>query len=123
MWVCGNEEPRKPAMLMTVLAVLFTMRIIVIHGAGNSVYGTDNRDYVLVIVKGDISLMTPAMLHTAGMEYVFKTDKASRLLGYQPVYSVDQAIQVCCTALLRVALCCNEVPHGVSARAHGALAH
>jgi hypothetical protein len=46
------------------------------------------------------------MLHTAGMEYVFKTDKASRLLGYQPVYSVDQAIQVCCTALLRVATKC-----------------
>ena len=38
-------------------------------------------------------MLTPAMLRTAGMEYAFKSDKARRVLGYKPAYSVDQGIQ------------------------------
>lgn len=37
--------------------------------------------------------LTPAMLDTAGLNYAFSIDKARRVLGYEPLYTVDEALQ------------------------------
>ena len=41
---------------------------------------------------GDLAICSPAMLDTC-MTYVFKSTKAKDVLGYQPIYTVDQGIQ------------------------------
>jgi len=41
---------------------------------------------------GDLAICSPAMLDTC-MSYVFTTTKAKDVLGYQPLYTVDQGIQ------------------------------
>ena len=41
----------------------------------------------------DIDMLTPGMLATATMEYSYNSDKAKRVLGYEPAYTLDQAIQ------------------------------
>lgn len=41
---------------------------------------------------GDLAICSPAMLDTC-LTYVFKTTKAKDVLGYQPIYTVDQGIQ------------------------------
>jgi len=41
----------------------------------------------------ELSLMTPPMLYVASTDFVFRIDKARRLLDYEPIYTVDQGIQ------------------------------
>ncbi len=41
---------------------------------------------------GDLAICSPAMLDTC-MSYVFKSTKAKEVLGYRPIYTVDQGIQ------------------------------
>jgi len=41
----------------------------------------------------DLDMLTPGMLATAVMEYSYNSDKAKKFLGYEPAYSLDQAIQ------------------------------
>jgi len=43
-------------------------------------------------VKGDLANMTPAMLATAELSYTFSHAKAGRLLGYKPLYTLDEAL-------------------------------
>lgn len=42
---------------------------------------------------GQLGLVTPAMLATASMSFSFDCAKARRVLGYRPVYTVDEAVQ------------------------------
>jgi len=44
-------------------------------------------------VTGQLSSLTPAMIHLAGMSYAFSSCKARRLLGYEPLYTIDEALQ------------------------------
>ncbi|GBG25927.1 3 beta-hydroxysteroid dehydrogenase type 3 [Hondaea fermentalgiana] len=41
----------------------------------------------------DLDMLTPAMLSTATMSYTYSSAKARRVLGYNPVFSLDEAIQ------------------------------
>lgn len=41
----------------------------------------------------DLDTLTPAMLSTATMSYTYTSAKARRILGYKPVFSLDEAIQ------------------------------
>lgn len=43
--------------------------------------------------KGDIALLTPAMLNIASLSYAFSSRKARNMLGYAPLYTVDEAMQ------------------------------
>eukprot|EP01062_Namystynia_karyoxenos_P062327 TRINITY_DN5521_c0_g1_i1.p1 TRINITY_DN5521_c0_g1~~TRINITY_DN5521_c0_g1_i1.p1 ORF type:complete len:397 (+),score=121.79 TRINITY_DN5521_c0_g1_i1:83-1273(+) len=43
------------------------------------------------IKLGDLRMLTPAMMNTAAMSYTFDCSKAKKVLGYEPVYSFDQA--------------------------------
>eukprot|EP00928_Gymnodinium_smaydae_P080083 TRINITY_DN6386_c3_g1_i1.p1 TRINITY_DN6386_c3_g1~~TRINITY_DN6386_c3_g1_i1.p1 ORF type:complete len:779 (+),score=120.29 TRINITY_DN6386_c3_g1_i1:103-2439(+) len=43
----------------------------------------------------DVELFTPAMLTTMHIQSSYKIDKASRVLGYEPVFTLDEAIQRC----------------------------
>eukprot|EP01004_Peranema_trichophorum_P002692 NODE_1730_length_1833_cov_56.976608_g1468_i0.p1 GENE.NODE_1730_length_1833_cov_56.976608_g1468_i0~~NODE_1730_length_1833_cov_56.976608_g1468_i0.p1 ORF type:complete len:549 (+),score=72.01 NODE_1730_length_1833_cov_56.976608_g1468_i0:41-1648(+) len=49
-----------------------------------------------VSVLGKFKMMTPACLVLLDLTYTFKTEKAKRVLGYEPAYTVDQGI---CRAL------------------------
>jgi len=44
-------------------------------------------------LHGDIALLTPAMFDLASLSYAFSSAKAGKLLGYKPLYNLDQAIQ------------------------------
>eukprot|EP00547_Thalassionema_nitzschioides_P018891 CAMPEP_0194239550 /NCGR_PEP_ID=MMETSP0158-20130606/5971_1 /TAXON_ID=33649 /ORGANISM="Thalassionema nitzschioides, Strain L26-B" /LENGTH=387 /DNA_ID=CAMNT_0038974039 /DNA_START=118 /DNA_END=1281 /DNA_ORIENTATION=+ len=44
-------------------------------------------------IKGEISILTPAMLQVSGAKYAFCIDKAQRVLGYEPLYTMNQGIQ------------------------------
>eukprot|EP00927_Polykrikos_kofoidii_P009691 TRINITY_DN14056_c0_g1_i1.p1 TRINITY_DN14056_c0_g1~~TRINITY_DN14056_c0_g1_i1.p1 ORF type:complete len:435 (+),score=46.71 TRINITY_DN14056_c0_g1_i1:196-1305(+) len=44
-------------------------------------------------IKGELALLTPATLNTAGLSYAFSSKKARDVLGYRPLYSFDEAIQ------------------------------
>merc|ERR1719424_493255 len=41
----------------------------------------------------DVDMLTPPMLSTATMSYSYKSDKARDILGYEPVFTLDEAIQ------------------------------
>jgi len=41
----------------------------------------------------DLDMLTPGMMATATMEYSYNSDKAERVLGYVPAYTLDQGIQ------------------------------
>lgn len=41
----------------------------------------------------DLDMLSPGTLATAVMEYSYNSDKAKRVLGYEPAYTVDEAIQ------------------------------
>ena len=41
----------------------------------------------------DIDMLSPGMLATATMHYSYNSDKAKAWLGYEPAYTVDEAIQ------------------------------
>jgi len=41
----------------------------------------------------DLDMMTPGMMATATMEYSYNSDKAKQFIGYEPAYTLDQAIQ------------------------------
>lgn len=41
----------------------------------------------------DLDILTPSTLVTACMSYSYKSDKARKILGYEPVFSVEEAIQ------------------------------
>ena len=51
------------------------------------------------VFKGKVSLgksldeLTPALLMTAMMDYSYNCEKAKRVLEYEPVWDIDQAIQ------------------------------
>jgi len=42
---------------------------------------------------GDLEYLTPSTLQAASMSYVCSGEKAARLLGYSPAYSVDEGLQ------------------------------
>mmetsp|Transcript_80876 Transcript_80876/g.160731 ORF Transcript_80876/g.160731 Transcript_80876/m.160731 type:complete len:127 (-) Transcript_80876:316-696(-) len=44
-------------------------------------------------LSGDIALVTPAMSAVACLSYVFSSSYAEAVLGYKPLYNLDQAIQ------------------------------
>ena len=44
-------------------------------------------------VKGQLGMLTPAMMQVAGMDYAFSSARARARLGYRPLYTVDQGIQ------------------------------
>jgi plant 3beta-hydroxysteroid-4alpha-carboxylate 3-dehydrogenase len=44
-------------------------------------------------LSGEIALLTPAMFAVARCSYGFSYDKARQLLGYSPLYTVDEAVQ------------------------------
>ena len=44
-------------------------------------------------IKGDGALLTPAMLQTARISYTFTSKRAGEVLGYKPLYTVDEALQ------------------------------
>ncbi len=46
-----------------------------------------------ISLGSDIDMLTPAGIKTAKMAFSYKIDKARMYLGYDPVYTVDQAIQ------------------------------
>lgn len=48
--------------------------------------------YVGVQFKPPLHLVTPAMFDTVRATYVYKCDKAVKLLGYRPIFSVDEGI-------------------------------
>lgn len=56
-------------------------------------------EWIQEIYKGKVSLgrdldmLTPAMLATATMSYTYNSDKAKKYLGYEPAYTLDEAIQ------------------------------
>jgi len=54
-------------------------------------------------VSGDLAALSPAMLNLAKLSYAFSSKKAERMLGYEPLYTVDEALQrtVACSAHLR----------------------
>ena len=41
---------------------------------------------------GELAIMTPALFDTC-VDYVFTSTKAKDILGYEPIYTVDQGIQ------------------------------
>mmetsp|Transcript_4555 Transcript_4555/g.7905 ORF Transcript_4555/g.7905 Transcript_4555/m.7905 type:complete len:802 (+) Transcript_4555:362-2767(+) len=41
----------------------------------------------------DVDILTPATLITATMSYTYTSKKAKRVLGYEPVFTLDEAIQ------------------------------
>jgi len=41
----------------------------------------------------DLDMMSPGMMATACMHYSYNSDKAERVLGYKPAYTLDEAIQ------------------------------
>ena len=41
---------------------------------------------------GDLAMLSPATLNTC-IDYVFSCSKAEEVLGYAPIYTVDQGIQ------------------------------
>ena len=43
-------------------------------------------------VRGDLGMLTPAMLDIAQLSYVFSHAKAATKLGYQPLYTLDEAL-------------------------------
>eukprot|EP01012_Entosiphon_sulcatum_P022987 TRINITY_DN27971_c0_g1_i1.p1 TRINITY_DN27971_c0_g1~~TRINITY_DN27971_c0_g1_i1.p1 ORF type:complete len:426 (-),score=81.07 TRINITY_DN27971_c0_g1_i1:58-1335(-) len=42
---------------------------------------------------GQMNMLSPALFQYCACDYVYRTDKARNLLGYRPVFSVDQALQ------------------------------
>lgn len=42
---------------------------------------------------GELKNMTPAMLATARMTYTYNCEKARRVIGYKPLYTLDEAVQ------------------------------
>ena len=42
---------------------------------------------------GELGNLTPAMFATAELSYGFSSAKAKRLLGYEPLYTVDEGLQ------------------------------
>mmetsp|Transcript_4524 Transcript_4524/g.14684 ORF Transcript_4524/g.14684 Transcript_4524/m.14684 type:complete len:81 (-) Transcript_4524:218-460(-) len=44
-------------------------------------------------VKGDLALLTPAMFAVASLTYAFSSAKAKERLGYEPLYTVHEALQ------------------------------
>ena len=42
----------------------------------------------------DVDMLTPPMLSTATMEYTYTSGKARKVLGYEPVYLLEEAIQI-----------------------------
>eukprot|EP00929_Paragymnodinium_shiwhaense_P113430 TRINITY_DN81724_c0_g1_i1.p1 TRINITY_DN81724_c0_g1~~TRINITY_DN81724_c0_g1_i1.p1 ORF type:complete len:447 (-),score=79.42 TRINITY_DN81724_c0_g1_i1:336-1676(-) len=44
-------------------------------------------------MAGDLALLTPPVLTISGMNYAFKSKKAHDVLGYSPLFTVDQALQ------------------------------
>ena len=45
-------------------------------------------------VSGEIKMLTPAMVELAGTSYVLKSSKARSILGYRPLYTVDEGVQL-----------------------------
>ena len=45
-------------------------------------------------IKGEISFLTPAMMNLACLSYVFDGKNAAKLLGYKPLYNLDEAVQL-----------------------------
>eukprot|EP00928_Gymnodinium_smaydae_P075441 TRINITY_DN58456_c0_g1_i1.p1 TRINITY_DN58456_c0_g1~~TRINITY_DN58456_c0_g1_i1.p1 ORF type:complete len:416 (-),score=70.90 TRINITY_DN58456_c0_g1_i1:110-1357(-) len=44
-------------------------------------------------VTGDLANLTPAMFKLAALSYTFSSKKAKTLLGYEPIYTLDEALQ------------------------------
>eukprot|EP00440_Ansanella_granifera_P022034 gb/GFBE01023925.1/.p1 GENE.gb/GFBE01023925.1/~~gb/GFBE01023925.1/.p1 ORF type:complete len:538 (+),score=63.98 gb/GFBE01023925.1/:1-1614(+) len=44
-------------------------------------------------VKGDAANLTGAMLKIGSISYAYSSEKAKRLLGYEPLYNLDEAVQ------------------------------
>ena len=44
-------------------------------------------------IKGEAAQLTPAMFHTALMSYAFSTKRAAEVLGYRPLFTVDEGLQ------------------------------
>ena len=42
---------------------------------------------------GDLLLLTPATFDCAAHDYTFVDDKAKKLLGYDPIFTVEEAVQ------------------------------
>jgi sterol-4alpha-carboxylate 3-dehydrogenase (decarboxylating) len=44
-------------------------------------------------LKGDVAMLTPAMFAVASLSYTFSYAKARERLGYEPLYTVHEALQ------------------------------
>jgi sterol-4alpha-carboxylate 3-dehydrogenase (decarboxylating) len=45
-------------------------------------------------IKGDLAFLTPAMFAIASLTYSFDCKKAEEILGYKPLYNMDEALQM-----------------------------
>eukprot|EP00927_Polykrikos_kofoidii_P061155 TRINITY_DN56025_c0_g1_i1.p1 TRINITY_DN56025_c0_g1~~TRINITY_DN56025_c0_g1_i1.p1 ORF type:complete len:456 (+),score=42.77 TRINITY_DN56025_c0_g1_i1:185-1552(+) len=59
-------------------------------------------------LRGEIALVTPATLNTAKLTYTFDCTKAESILGYKPIYSLDEGVRLC-AAQWKV-----QKPHGAT---------
>merc|ERR1711894_293431 len=46
-----------------------------------------------VSISREVDILTPAMLQTALMSYSYNSDKAERVLGYKPAFTLEEGVQ------------------------------